>query len=77
MEIHNFFGDPEAFKKRIAALDKQTFEILLAKKEEQWSILQRTKSCAYAVFLEDADDAYGRDALCMKFLYEEKEKRGL
>lgn len=75
-KIINFFGDPEALKERVAKMDDETFMLTLRKKEAQWVLLKKTKG-AYMVFGEDADDAYGRDALCMKYLYDEKEKRSL
>jgi len=76
MEIQNFFGNPEDFKKWIESLSKQDFLIALAKKEEQWAMLTRCHN-AYSFFLEDANDAYERDALCMKYLYDEKKNRAL
>ncbi len=76
MEKINFFGDPEVFKKRIAKMDDKKFKIFVAKKEEQWAFLQRNRNY-YQLFADDPDDARGRDALCMKYLYEEKEKRGI
>ena len=76
IELTNFFGNPEEFKAGIAKLDETTFKIFMAKKEEQWDILRRNHN-AYMLFLEDSNDACGRDALCMEYLYEEKERRGL
>ena len=75
-QIKNFFGDPNELERWIATLSKEDFLIFLAKKEEQWALLQRTR-VAYGIFLEDSNDAYGRDALCMKYIYKEKGKRGL
>jgi len=76
LELTNFFGNPDEFKTEIATMDKETFQIFMAKKEEQWQILQRNHN-AYMLFMEDSNDACGRDALCMQHLREEKERRGL
>jgi len=77
MEKTNFFGNPDVFKKRMAKMDGKKFKIFLAKKEEQWAFLDRNRHWYYQLFADDPDDARGRDALCMKYLYEEKEKRGI
>lgn len=76
IELTNFFGNPDEFKTHVAKLDEETFKIFMKKKEEQWEILQRNRN-AYMLFMEDSYDAYGYDALCMQYLYEEKERRNL
>lgn len=76
MELTNFFGNPDEFKTLIAEMDAETFKIFMKKKEEQWEILQRNHS-AYMFFMEDSHNACNRDAECMRYLREEKAKRGL
>lgn len=41
MELTNFFGNPDAFKAEIAAMNEEKFKTFMARKEEQWNVLQR------------------------------------
>ena len=74
----NFFGDPSSFKGKISRMTDDVFMAFFMKKEEQWSLLKNDRLNAYAVFkVEDPNDSYALDALCMKHLYDEKEKRNI
>ena len=77
MKKMNFFGNPSFFKEKISKMTDWAFETFLQKKQEQWEFLQANRRSAYSVFNGDCNDSYALDAVCMQYLYEEKEKRDI
>ena len=71
--IKNFFGNPDEFKNRLERMSTEDLLLFERKMEERWGYLRCCPEFYYV--FEDHDESRESDALCMKYLYEEVEKR--